>query len=738
MDPKNSLQLNRRDLLKWGGAVLFASAADLRPAEGSQLTLSGCSSAPEHPEINVCSGGVIEELPTSPFILEPFQEPLVIPTPLKAVTAAELATWTHKPGYGCGQQSSDADARSTHQLRPADLGLPEPIIYHIKLQVGYHQFTKSKVQSIDRDGRPVAPPFDTTTDPRYLPPSLIWGFNGKFPGPMIYARYRHPVLVRFENCLGAHSTLGGETAEFGFGSPERGFLTHLHNGHTAPESDGNPHFEPHGYAPGAWVDNLYLNWPPDNDDNEMQSFLWFHDHFEGHTGAQVYKGLVGLYPIYDSKLDPGNENDQTNPNNLRLPGVPRGRRAAGEPDPDTGVVDLIDYDIPLVFFDCAFNDGVTRYKDFHNGCGETHPEKEWWGQLFFRHFPNHGFVGDVFTVNGTAFPVLYVKRRKYRFRFLDASIARVYEFKLMKSSAGPQAAPGTQGQWLIPDGQQCMQFTQIASEGGLLPHPIIRDSFELWPSRRKEIIVDFTSRTKGEEIYLVNVAKMEDGRKPDNTDPSYKVPVLKIIVGDPPPEPDRSEDVFVHDVSGKLVPKKLRDLPQVDFSEEALNKLEHHEFVLRRGFDTEGITDPKFREVAEEFEWTISVDEGDEFPFDLCQPLIRPAKSGPQVWRIKNGGGGWVHPMHFHQEEHRIIEKNGVKFRKVTPVGSDDVFAKEDTISLAPGEEVVIYRNFRTFPTERAVDIGLNTAKYVAHCHNLAHEDHSMMFGWEIVRKFDT
>jgi FtsP/CotA-like multicopper oxidase with cupredoxin domain len=30
-----------------------------------------------------------------------------------------------------------------------------------------------------------------------------------------------------------------------------------------------------------------------------------------------------------------------------------------------------------------------------------------------------------------------------------------------------------------------------------------------------------------------------------------------------------------------------------------------------------------------------------------------------------------------------------------------------------------MYRNFRTF-----------TGKYVAHCHNLAHEDHAMMFGW--------
>ena len=50
------------------------------------------------------------------------------------------------------------------------------------------------------------------------------------------------------------------------------------------------------------------------------------------------------------------------------------------------------------------------------------------------------FVGDIMTVNGTAYPVLVVKRRKYRFRFLDASLARIYEFKLMSSTQGPKAA----------------------------------------------------------------------------------------------------------------------------------------------------------------------------------------------------------------------------------------------------------------------------------------------------------
>ena len=150
-----------------------------------------------------------------------------------------------------------------------------------------------------------------------------------------------------------------------------------------------------------------------------------------------------------------------------------------------------------------------------SGASRAHPE--WWGKTFFKHFPNHGFVGDLFTVNGTAYPVLKVERRKYRFRFLDCSVARIYDFQLMSSTKGPKAAKDLgytgddlQGQYRLQDGQQCMKFTEIASDGGLLPVPIPRDNFELWPAQRREMIIDFTKyqdgtpTTKGDAIYLTN------------------------------------------------------------------------------------------------------------------------------------------------------------------------------------------------------------------------------------------
>jgi FtsP/CotA-like multicopper oxidase with cupredoxin domain len=42
-----------------------------------------------------------------------------------------------------------------------------------------------------------------------------------------------------------------------------------------------------------------------------------------------------------------------------------------------------------------------------------------------------------------------------------------------------------------------MQFLQIATDGGLIPTPFLRDSFELWPAKRREFIVDFSQYQDG-------------------------------------------------------------------------------------------------------------------------------------------------------------------------------------------------------------------------------------------------
>ena len=291
---------------------------------------------------------------------------------------------------------------------------------------------------------------------------------------MINAEYGRPALVRFENHLDENPF---NLDRQDFGSPNWSFLTHLHNGHTAPESDGNPHYSmidgprQRGLPPGAVcrqpVSELARRW---GRPGEAELLLVPRPPHGPHR-RQRLQGHGRAVP----DLRPRRRHRRRD---ARLPSA---RGAENNPD---GSFD-VDYDIPLAFYDCRLDDGVTTHKDIHDGLGQfpdarnprTHPE--WWGKTFYKHFPNHGFVGDIFTVNGVANPVLEVKRRKYRFRFLDASVARIYEFKLMSSTQGPKSAASLgltgkelQGQYRIPDGQQCMQFTQIATDGGLIPIPV--------------------------------------------------------------------------------------------------------------------------------------------------------------------------------------------------------------------------------------------------------------------------
>ena len=694
-------------------------------------------------EVPCPTGGPLytEVYPTSPLILEPFTQALPNPVPLAPSnpnnwTDLGAHAWARPDPRTGGRQDCDY---ATHQVGynaiPVGrkmLQYPNPMYYRLALQVGQHNFTSSKVLPILSDGSPVTsglPGYGQL----YLPASTIYGFSGTpnipnsaaFPGAMIYGRYGQPSCLRIENQL----HLDGGFDRMDFGSPELGFLTHLHNGHSAPESDGNPNWRAHGYLPGQWCDNLYLNFPPDNDPGEKQSFLWFHDHFMHHTGANVYKGMVGLFPIYDPVLDPGDERY-----GLHLPGVPN------------PVTRRVDYDIPLAFFDVGIDDGVTGHRDAHNGCGEAHPE--WWGKHYFRHLPNHGFVGDVFTTNCVAYPVLRVKRRKYRLRLLGASIARIYDFMFMSSSDGPVPAgldrdgrtayvnnpvgfdfaaqnwdsnpKKRQGQWRIHDGQQSLNFHEIATDGGLLPFALPRNSVEIWPAKRRELIVDFskymdgTPTTDGDVIYLVNTYQMTNGRKRTEStklklnalgneiqppefepnpdfEPGFCVPMMKIII--------EGNDRPVDD---SVIPTDLRPLPVINMRR--LKELRTRTFRLERSGTMGGET-----------EWLIN---GEEFHPD--HNLAFPKMGEPEVWTVKNGGGGWVHPMHMHYEEHRTISRNGV------PTGLDpkhpDDNSREDVVALEPGEEVVFYRNFRTF-----------YGSYVAHCHNLAHEDHNMMFGFKVL-----
>ena len=211
-----------------------------------------------------------------------------------------------------------------------------------------------------------------------LPLNKMWGYDG-LPGvAKITAYYGRPTMVRFHNNLPKDHKGWASTS----------MTTHLHNGHTGSESDG---FTTDFHGPGTYRDHHYPQMLSGGDWREALGTLWFHDHMMDFTSHNTYKGLAGLYTVFNER-DSGDEQD-SNGKALRFPSG--------------------DYDIPLVFSDRQFD------KD---------------GQLVFDAADMNGFVGDRVAVNGALQPFFKVARRKYRFRLLPPGPARWYGFRLSDGS----------------------------------------------------------------------------------------------------------------------------------------------------------------------------------------------------------------------------------------------------------------------------------------------------------------
>jgi FtsP/CotA-like multicopper oxidase with cupredoxin domain len=221
-------------------------------------------------------------------------------------------------------------------------------------------------------------------DPPYGSGTWSWGFGGPTsdeppitPGPTYDAHYGEPILVRRYNNL---PTVGNSKVTFALPST----TSHLHNGHTASESDGNPQ---DWIDSGEFWDHHYCNFPADNNPDERLHTLWYHDHRMDFTASNVYAGLSGIYRLFDDQ-DTGDENT-----GWRLPSG--------------------DYDVPMLLHDVLFDQD---------------------GQVVFDPFNTDGILGDKYTVNRTIQPRFEVKRRKYRVRIVNGGPSRFYRLFLKDGS----------------------------------------------------------------------------------------------------------------------------------------------------------------------------------------------------------------------------------------------------------------------------------------------------------------
>jgi bilirubin oxidase len=510
-------------------------------------------------------------------------------------------------------------------------------------------------------------------------------------------------------------------------------ITHLHGGHSNPESDGFPEAWylpnasniPAGFARrGSKFDQIrgapnvsgaalfqYRN-------DQRATTLWFHDHTLGMTRANVYAGPAGFYLLRGGDADLPN---------LFLPSpAPR----EGDPAGKTY------HEIPIVIQDRSFNaNGSLFYpgnRAFFEGLNKPGAPEQFPGAgvLDIPFIPqdavggtsdaspiwNPEFFGNAMVVNGKTWPALEVERMRYRLRFLNGSDSR---FLILKMVTGdPTARPAA----------SALPIWQIGNEGGFLRAPVRLETLLIGPAERADVIVDFSRLPVGTELYLINEGPDEPfgGGVPGEdfpfADPGTTGQVMKFNV----------VRARTFDLS---LPPQLLPLPHVVDLGPASNvrKLSLNEFDSKTVFvttqaDGSVVFDPAsatpFGPTSASL-GTVDV-AGMSVPMMWEDAISENPALGTEIWELHNFTAD-AHPIHVHQTMFQVLERQllatdeeGIATQPATPVGipmAPEAWESgfKDTVIAYPGQ-VTRIKVFFDIP-------GL----YVWHCHILSHEDNEMM-----------
>lgn len=117
-------------------------------------------------------------------------------------------------------------------------------------------------------------------------------------------------------------------------------------------------------------------------------------------------------------------------------------------------------------------------------------------------------------------------------------------------------------------------------------------------------------------------------------------------------------------------------------------------------------------ETDRKFQLTFDLDRGlwliNGKSFDSDRFLARPRRGETEIWEFENASR-LTHPMHIHLVQFQVLDRNGQP-----PLPGEAGW--KDTVPVHSGDRVRVAMRFKDY-----------TGKYVFHCHNLAHECHSMM-----------
>ena len=219
-------------------------------------------------------------------------------------------------------------------------------------------------------------------------------------------------------------------------------------------------------------------------------------------------------------------------------------------------------------------------------------------------------------------------------------------------------------------------FTLIGTDGGLLPEPVQLAALPLSPGERAEIIVDFGPHALGTQVFLLNAA-----------------------------ERARSAELMRFDVTRRerddsAIPARLSDPGFLARpTNTTIRTWELHANFALGGFP------PIF--------WSVN-----SMAFDPNRSDAQVRRGQVELWHLHNHAPlflGRPHPIHVHGAHFQIVERNGV-----APFLHERGW--KDTVALERGDNVLVLIRFEPF-----------TGRYLLHCHNLEHEDRSMMARFDVV-----
>ena len=332
-------------------------------------------------------------------------------------------------------------------------------------------------------------------------------------------------------------------------------------------------------------------------------------------------------------------------------------------------------DIPMVFQDRLFHED---------------------GSLNFPSFNHDGILGDRFLVNGRVQPFLRVEPRRYRFRWLNGSNARFYGLAFSAAASSARAP---------------LPFIQVGSEGALLPKPASRTIAEIAMAERHDVVFDFAEcRNLGlTHVFLVNCLQQTDGRGPTGVDLDRCTPLVRFDIGD-----TITGGVDPSFVPAVLNPELVRDTagewPYPGYSEREAERERVFEFDRSHGM------------------WTVNGEIFGAHRNDTpggVKLSKAPGTVRPEIWRLVNKSGGWMHPIHIHLEQFKVLsrEETGSGRRRRPPPYEAGL---KDTFTLHDNETVRVIATFKDHNNHFDNTPGV-LQDYVFHCHNIDHEDMDMM-----------